>query len=427
MLVQFTVENFLSFRKAATLSMVAANDPTLPHNVWVSPSGKGPDLLRSVAVFGANASGKSNLLRALWFMEWFVLNSVREGNGDTPIPIRPFKLDKACRRRPSTFEVVFLWEDVRYVFGFSVDSERVHKEWLISYPVRQPRLLYERRAAKRDIKFGSGWQGQRKVLENATRPNALFISVAAQLNNPLAEIVQGWFADKLRTVSWFPTFGTEQVFTSQLVKEEVRQQKVDILQFLRAADPGITDVLVEKRLLRESRQFTRMPDSLRKAVLSGLPKDAEMFDVSTRHEGVGTDGASTTVPFDLEEESDGTQKFYALAGPWTYVLEHGCTVVVDELDARLHPLLTMWLISLFHNPKTNPHGAQLIFATHDENLMDRGVFRRDQLWFTEKDTAGGTSLYSLSDFKGLRKEENTRKAYLAGRYGAVPYVEPTVQ
>ena len=145
------------------------------------------------------------------------------------------------------------------------------------------------------------------------------------------------------------------------------------------------------------------------------------------HDGTNEHGVSTKVTFDFDEESDGTQKIYALAGPWTHVLQHGCTLVVDELDARLHPQLTAWLVGLFHTPERNPHGAQLIFATHDDNLMTWGVFRRDQMWFTEKDAGGGTVLYSLSDFKGLRKGENTRKAYLAGRYGAVPYLEPTTK
>ena len=225
MLVQFEVENFLSFREPATLSMVASRDGSLPDNVWADGSGKGLRLLKSAAVFGANASGKSNLLKAVWFMRGFVLNSSREGQQGTPIPVTPFRLDETVRRRPTTFQVVFLWEGIRYVYGFSADSKRVQREWFISYPVGQPRLLFERDANEPNIRFGSGWQGQRKVLEQATRPNALFVSVAAQLNNPLAQIVPDWFRNKLRTVSWLPTYGAEQAFTSQLVKEGDRREE----------------------------------------------------------------------------------------------------------------------------------------------------------------------------------------------------------
>ena len=145
--------------------------------------------------------------------------------------------------------------------------------------------------------------------------------------------------------------------------------------------------------------------------------------VETIHAGVNVAGDAIRVPLDLIDESDGMQKLYALAGSWLKALKCGRVLVVDELDARLHPLLTRWLITQFHDPLTNPHGAQLIFATHDASLLDAKLFRRDQIWFTERDRAGATSLYSLWDFKNTpRKEENVRKGYLAGRYGAIPLV-----
>ncbi|MCK4658467.1 MAG: AAA family ATPase [Phycisphaerae bacterium] len=443
MLIEFSVENFLSFRERITLSMVrAASDRSSPENVIESAQGTKLNLLRSVALYGPNASGKSNLLNALRFMNWFVCNSSRNGVADGKIGVVPFKLDEACLSKPSTFEIVFLQKGVRYVYGFSVDSKLVREEWLSSYPRGQQRVLFNRgindETGKPDYYFGPSWEGPKRQLTELTRPNALLISVGAQFNQKIAQAVHSWFSQCLRTVSWFPTMGSECAFTCEEAHEKPALRG-EILQYWRMADPGIEDFVVEAVPLQENIAVSHLPDTVKRSLLEAISHaetlscEVRAFKINAMHTGIDKRGKAGTIRFDFDEESDGTQKLFALAGPWRYVLEHGCVVVVDELDARLHPLLTRWLIQLFHRAETNPHGAQLIFATHDASLLERRpqgqpLFRRDQIWFTEKGARGGTSLYSLWDFcKPPRKEENIRLGYLAGRYGAVPFTESPVE
>ncbi len=426
MLLRFSVENYLSFRDRVTLSAVASSGSSMPENVLKTKAAASLRVLNNLAVFGANASGKSNLILALGFMKQFVLTSSREGDKRTLTGISPFKLDDRYHNRPSVFEVDFVWEGVRHVYGFAARQAFIEEEWFLSYPLGQPRLVFERSHNRKTkeprVKFGSGWVGQRKILERATRPNALFVSVAAQLNSDVAQLVHDWFSKKLQIVSWLPTIGPEQAFTSEWAAGNPTAKQA-ILDYLQQADPGIRAFAVKKTGLFDSQQFRKLPEELKKQLAADYPQDVLMFEVSTSHARISKKGEQGDIQFDFDEESDGTQKFYALAGPWTYALENGCVLVVDELDARLHPLLTLWLIELFRNEKTNRKGAQLVFTTHDDNLLERARLRRDQFWFTEKNDEGATSLYSLSDFKGLRQGENIRKGYLAGRYGAVPWVE----
>jgi len=436
MLIEFSVENYLSFRERVTLSMVAANgDRSLPDNTIESVSGAKLRLLRSVALYGPNASGKSNLCHAIGFMNWFVGNSATAGVGGGKTGAIPFKLDDRNRSQPSTFEVVFIHDGVRYVYGFSVDSERVHEEWLSSYPHGQQRVLFHRGpnqdAGQGGYYFGPSWGGRKKHFTDLTRPNTLLLPVAAQFNHKTAQTVVRWFSENLRTVSWFPTRGFEQVFTCDTAHDpHVRNL---ILGYLAKADPSIRDFAVERVALEESQEWSQFPETIKREIPKHVLEDIVEFDVRTFHEAMDDHGNSVEASFDLSEESDGTQKLFALAGPWSYVLMKGCIVVVDELDARLHPALTRWLVRLFHDPKTNPHGAQLIFTTHSPGLLDhrpqgQPLLRRDQVWLVEKDAHGGTALYSLWDFrKPPRRDENIRLGYLAGRYGAVPFMEDTAE
>ena len=437
MLVEFSVENFLSFRERVTLSMVAANgDRSLTDNTIETAPGAKFRLLRSVALYGANASGKSNLYHAIDFMNWFVGKSATTGAGGGKTGVIPFKLDGRNRSKPSTFEVVFILDGVRYVYGFSVDAERVHEEWLSSYPHGQQRVLFHRSPSQdtdqSDYYFGPNWGGRKKHLTELTRPNALMLSVAAQFNHETAQSVVRWFSESIRTVSCFPVGRAEQHFTSKTACDDPRSQ-AEILWYWQKADPSIKDFTVKKTPVEDSQELSSLPEMARKELSTQLPEGAMALDVHTTREAIDADGNRTEESFDFSEESDGTQKLFALAGPWRYVLENGCVTVVDELDARLHPALTRWLIQLFHNPKTNPRGAQLIFTTHNAELLDhrsqeQALLRRDQVWLVEKDAHGGTALYSLWDFKKPpRRDENIRLGYLAGRYGAVPFIEDTAE
>lgn len=441
MLIEFSVENFRCFRDKATLSMVCASkDSSLPENTIPADGVASLRLTRSAAIYGPNASGKSKFLDAMRFMRDFVVGSHFARISRAEVDVTPFRLDARYERQPCTFEAVFNAEGSRYVYGFSVDQERVRAEWLSSYPRGQQRVLLEGTWSDKDgfvdYYFGPSWKGQKKKFQELVRPNVLLISVAAQLNHPIARTVYSWFADTFRYVSWFPTYGQERDFTCRAGKE-LKHLRPKLLKYFRKADPGIQDFSIRQAPLTEAKEWTRVPESFRKSfvdeVLGGHPEKALTWEVRTNHCGADTKGDTTQVVFDLADESDGTQKLFALAGPWQYVLEHGCVVFVDELDARLHPLLVNWLIGLFHNPETNPNNAQLIFATHDVSLLDhrpydRPLFRRDQIWFTEKDASGASRLYSLWNFrKKPRREENVRLGYLAGRYGAIPWLEDEIE
>jgi len=449
MLIEFSVENFLSFRERATLSMVAAKDDSLPENVIQLPNESDVNLLKSAAIYGANASGKSNLIDAIRFMSGFVRSS-SEYNGNLPARIIPFKLDAAMVSKPSTFEIVFFWKGERYVYGFSMDANCVYHEWLFNYEKRKGRMLFERvqksKESKPQFKFSIHWKGEKKRLAKRVRPQALFLSVAAQFNNEIADNIMSWFHEGPTFISWNPAKEIDFFETCRIIQKEDQKKKAAVA-FLNQADFGVTDFFIERVSGRSSSDDARLPGeynviakdikeatkSLNKA-LNKLLKvsrkhreawEASLSKVITIHRGRNNSNHIITIPFEFTEESDGTQKVFSLSGIWLDALKNGATVVADELDVRLHPLLTKWLIQTFHNEKINRNGAQLIFTTHDASLLDKALLRRDQVWFTEKNIDGASSLYSLWDFKEgrPRKEENMQKGYLAGRYGAIPILE----
>ncbi len=426
MLIQFSVENYRCFRDRVTLSMVpaSADKSHWAERVVSSAHGTKMNVLKAAAILGANASGKSTLIHAIRFMKDFVAGSSRERLKDSPTGVTPFRLDAQHAAKPSKFEAVFLQDSIRWVYGFAVDSQRVVEEHLSNYPVRGERVLFTRKLDGKgktaEFYFGPSWGGPAKALRELTRENALLLSVGAQMKSPIAERVYDWFTKVLREVSWFPTAGGEFAFTSMAARND-DGLRTRFRRFLQQADLGIADFSVRQVPLAESRTWLQLPETVRRNFAERTPPDATDLDVRTTHLLADDPRKQRSVEFPLEDESDGTQKLYALAGPLLFVLDHGCTVAVDELDARLHPLLTQWVVGLFQRSESNPKGAQIIFTAHDASLLERGLLRRDQVWLTEKDAQGSSELYSLWDFeKPPRQQENLRRGYLAGRYGAVP-------
>ncbi len=417
MLLEFSVTNYRSINKRVTLSLVASKDETHAENTFPVEGGADLSLLKSVAIYGANASGKSNLLRALSFMMRFVRTSASEGQRGDPIDVEPFKLDPETAKQPSEFELAFILDGERYVYGFMADQERVYEEWLTAAR-KKPRVLF-RRSSDGDFYFGPSWRGARRKLAAMTRPNALFLSVAVQFANTTAEPVFDWFRDSLRAISDEPETESEMLFTINMFAQDEDFPK-HLARFIKDADIGIDRFGLERVPLSE--RLLELPERLRKPFLSGLPQehqdilqDAYDHDVKSFH--TSTDGSE--VVFDLRrDESAGTVRLFALAGPFLHVLSKGCVLLVDDIASKLHPLLTRFLIDEIHRAST---GSQLIFTTHDCSLLDSGLFRRDQIWFTEKDRPGATDLYSIWDYKP-RKDENFRTGYLQGRYGAIPFV-----
>lgn len=414
MLVEFSVSNFRSIRERQTLSLVAGAGPEhRASHVFDAGATSTPELLRSAVIYGPNAAGKSNMIAALRFAQQFILDSASKYQQGDSIPVAPFAMrpDDAADPEPSEFELTFVQVGVRYQYGFAVTARRVESEWLLAYPEGRPQRWFERSEAGGTWYFGPNFQGQKKVWQEATRDNALFLSTAVQLNAEQLHPIFGWFRDTLGVIKPYARVDVGFSIQQCLGDADLNRR---VAQFMRAADLGISDLRIHMR------QFdpTVVPDNqpFRDLILKEL-EGAELPDVQFAHQL--DDGRS--VFFRFEDESGGTQKLFALAGPWLDVLDSGSVLFVDELDTSLHPRLMRHLVGLFNNAETNPHNAQLVFSTHDTSILDRDVFRRDQIWFMEKDREHQSRLYPLTDFSP-RKEENLERGYLQGRYGALPFI-----
>ena len=415
MLIEFSATNFRSIKETQTLSLVAgAAKEFMRENTFESGLPGFPRLLRSAVVYGANAAGKTNLLRALQFMQGLVLNSAAFQEG-VRIAHAPFKLSKVTTNQPSEFEVAFADDGVRYEYGFAVDAERIHKEWLIAYPHGRPQNWFERtyhaRKKEYEWQFSSKLKGSPRVWRDATRGNALFLSTAIQLNSEQLRPVFQWYQKKLVLIG----MGGSQfnaLLTLQLLEQPGGKQR--LLQFAHAADLGIDDLSLRKEpgapLLVMEGNVVREP----------LPATqvSTVARVTSFHKAIDT---GEPVPLDIGEESSGTQILFQSAGAWLNVLKNGEVLLYDELDTSLHPLMTRFLIRLFHSQSTNQKNAQLVFTTHDTSLLDSDLFRRDQVWFIEKDKKSASKVYPLSDFSP-RKDEALERGYLRGRYGALPFI-----
>ena len=411
MLLQFTIGNWASFKDPMTLSLEASSD--IEHaetNVAIVGERR---LLRSAVVYGANASGKSNLLSAMKFMQTFILFSSRETQVEEEIGTEPFRLSTDCDNKPSRFEVVFIKEETKFRYGFEVDKKYVQSEWLFSCTSSREAELFVREG--KNITFNSEKFKEGKGLEEKTRPNALFLSVVAQFNGEISGIVLKWFRD-LRFIS--AVRNPALWFTIERMNDPAFAAQV--LEMSKIADLAI-EGLVPKVTSSSEEELPGLVPVVNKPSRIGARRVGD-FQLKTQHKKFDSKNQlSALVEFDLEKnESDGTKKYLSMTGPILDTLAHGRVLMVDELDARLHPLLSRAIVQMFNNDK-NKTNAQLIFATHDTNLLNRNFFRRDQVWFTEKDKIGATNLYSLSEFK-VRKDASFGKDYILGKFGAVPYI-----
>lgn len=421
MLIEFRVKNFLSFRDEQVLSLIASNDTLLKGNCFDAGKHR---LLKAAAIYGPNASGKSNLIKAVRFMQGLVGDSGEIQPG-RPVNVVPFLLDATSNREPSFFEATFLVKRVRYQYGFIVTRERVNEEWLIAYPRGKPQRWFERGFDEKEQeptwKWGPSLKGEKSRLAALTRPNALFVSIAAKFNHEQLTPIYKWFNKYLKVLP--PKSLMRPVTASMLtlpdLDEEDRQSLKDFVRgFLQDADLGITGFDIKKREIPDADLPKEMPEEEKRQLLHIFAENP-VYDVRMTHQNPETE---KDIAFDIEDESDGTQRLFELAGPWIESVIRGYTVFVDELESSLHPLLTRKLIKFFQNPDVNEKGAQVIFATHDTTLLDPELFRRDQIWFTEKDKKEASQLYSMYDYKEhkARKGEAMQKGYLAGRYGAIP-------
>jgi len=423
MLVEFRVGNYRSFREQQTLSLVASKDKELDKNCI--DQGK-LRLLKTTSIYGANASGKSNLIRALYTMQQIIKKPAKPGE---KLPVTPFKLDEKYSKEPSSFEVTFFHGEIRYQYGFTATTERICDEWLYAYPKGRSRDIaqtwferkFNRKTSKIEWNFGSYLKGEREKLKDRTINNILFLSAGAQWNNKQLTSVYEWFVDKLRIINYsyeLPPITAEMMLS---INDPKKERHLAATMLMQSADLGICDISVEK-LEGDMSKIIFPPDIPNEVKEKFLRKLKYKLTVKMSHRNTKT-GKKFFLPF--EEESKGTQCFFKLLGPWGQAVAKGITMFIDEIDASLHPLLVRELIEVIQNPDINASGAQLVFATHDTTLLDPELFRRDQIWFTEKNEEGATQLYSMSDYKERkpRKGEAMQKGYLAGRYGAIPILE----
>jgi uncharacterized protein len=423
MLVQFSVRNYKVFKEKAVLNLFASNydKDTLADDNLIKDDTYNLKILKSAVVYGANASGKSKLIGALHFMRSFVIKSSKDSQRGDLIDVEPFKLQVESEEDSSEFEVVFIFQKEMFRYGFEVKSDRVYAEWLYHKPKTKEVELFYREKQVFTIHNRNFSTGQTVVNGGLVRDNALLLSVAAQFNDKTAGKVLDWFSN-LGIISGLQEEGY-QGFT--MSRTQSPAFKAQILGLLKVADLGIEDIALEP--LDLSKLPEDMPVKMKRMIEKKMKDDDTNFisDVLTTHRKYDAQKKYVgNIQFSLEEgESSGTKKFFALTGPVLDALENGYILVIDELDSKLHPNLVSKIITLFNSKTLNPHNAQLIFNTHNTNLLNAGLFRRDQVWFTEKDKYGAATLFSLSDIKSpVRKNDKFEENYIRGKYGAVPYL-----
>ncbi|MBB5955684.1 hypothetical protein FHS29_002265 [Saccharothrix tamanrassetensis] len=421
MLRSFRLSNHRSFRDEQELSLIPAY-------------ARDPQAVPVVAIYGANASGKSNLLDGLSFMAEAVRDSFGKWSPTGGIPRRPFRLDRSSDR-PSAFVAELVEGGVRYVYGFEVDDERVRSEWLYSYPEKRKRVVFEREVD--EMKFGTTVGDARaklEVLEGMLRPNSLFLSLAGQASLTLPAAVHRWFTEKL--VFRLTGLGPDEMAMKQVVMGDASRRR-RFADLVKAADLGVSALVVSYShplpaaveaksaqnididwdIIEEALDDVVEDPGERRHLLSALRRALDADGrIGLRHGGGEV--------FGLNDESAGTRAWLGLLPVALAVLENGGALVVDEIDASLHPQLTARLVALFRDPDANPAAAQLVFTTHDASLLSPAlgeqVLERDEIWFVQKDQDGVSELYPLTDFHPRKEGENLERRYLGGSYGAVP-------
>lgn len=444
MFIEFKVANYRSIRAEQTLSMVASNySDELPQNLISCdhvPGLKGTKLVKAVALYGANASGKSNIVAALRFFAEFVRDSATKLQPGAPTGAQPFKLDPACLTEPSKFEITAVINGIRTLYGIEMTRERVTSEYLVAYPKRRPQVWFERDwdEGKGEYKWSKPTMHFKHdaALREKTRETAAFLSTGAQFEQKESKRVAGWI-EQIDAVSRISTYvGKNAAARIAFVDDRLRDR---LTVLLKAADLGVSDLRFRKADQIESamsllRTVMSNPNSAlyTAAVATGdivtlkTPppplkrlKDLNLDDQVPELLHAGRTGTGMLMNF-ASEESLGTQRLLELAGEVFVASSLGKIQLVDEIEASLHPILVSKVIRQFFE-MNDDLDAQLLFTTHNPLLLDQTLLRRDQIWFTEKDQEGATRLYPLTDFKP-RKDESLVKGYLAGRYGGIPFI-----
>lgn len=405
MILEFSVANFLSFKDKVTFSMLANATNGLDDNYIISNDRR---ILKTSAIYGANASGKTNLFKILTIVI-SMLRSSNIANINAKLPIVPFKFDKHTINKPSEFEIKFIVDDVRYVYGFIADTNKIHEEYLYYYPNGRETKIFDRTNTN-DYSFP---QKDEKLLNDIAAknaPNKFFIATATNWNYEKTKSPYKFLSADINTFNNLG--GLRDLALSEYLKNN-KELKDFALEFLKKADFNIEDYKVLETDVPDD-VLAAIPDFIKSGM--NMKEKPKVFSAFFKHKG-------SDVELSYEEESMGTQIIFCFIPFIKDALNNKRVVVVDELDKSLHPYLVEMIVQMFNEPDINKNGAQLIFNTHDTNLLKLNILRRDQIWFAEKDDKNGISdLYPLSDFS-VRKTENVERGYMLGRYGAVPFIK----
>jgi len=412
MLIEFKVKNYKCFKDEQSISMVATSDQEHPEMVILTGIKAVPKLLKVAAIYGANGSGKTKILDALHTLRMLVTFSVEKR--DLLQMVVPFTFDQNSKIQPTTFEIAFIQQGIRYQYGISATRERVIKEWLLGWPKGREVVYFQRNWVSDeqgyDYYFGPKFVGGTKHLIDNTREDSLILSVGEKFNQPILKDVSIWFATNLEGYS------TNSI-PLHVVREKLKDAKIkkNVIKFMSDASIPIDDYELIERRFQDDQE---LPTELREALIT-LPGMRDQINVKAVIFREFPEGGKIGLP--IEEESEGTSRLFSISAPLLRRLSIGGVIYFDELDASFHPLLSRAIVQLFGNMDDNCQNSQLIFNTHDTTLLDHDLLRRDQVWLIEKDNSASSHIYCLSDFSP-RKGEALAKGYLQGRFGAIPYL-----
>ncbi len=404
MLIELKIKNCFSIQDEQTLSFVASDDTMIRHNTFQAAN---LTLLKSVAVYGANAAGKTNLVRIISIMKHLILESTERKIGDN-LQITPFLLGND-KNNPSELEIAFVIDDVKYRYGFSLNRNRFLEEWLFAYPDNEPQQwflrCYDANQDKDEFDWSEHFQDETNA-QQKTRENVLFLSAAIKWNNKQLRPIFKWFHNlNISSIMGFYN-------AKNLSVEMLKDNKINFLKYIKDVDLDIEDIKIEEKEIN----MQELPYELRNMLLDN-PEKISKIDIKTLH----FDQDGNIVEFYIQQESDGTKKFFEFLGPIMDTLENGKILVIDELHNHLHPMMTKFIIGLFHSKSFNKNNAQLLFTTHETSVLSDEIFRKDQVYFCEKQNKA-TRFYSMSDFNGIKEDWDFEQSYLLGRFGALPNI-----
>lgn len=426
MLIEFKFSNFRSFRDETCLSMESMG---LSKMKEVLVPYKSAHLLPSIAIFGKNGGGKTNVIRAFWLAVKFICNAQRTQHETAAVPVEPFAFNDFSQSRPTSFEFTYVLENIKYTYGFSATKTEVVTEYLYHAPKGQRALVFSRSGQSFEFREGPA-RKKREMIAEAVAPNQLYFSVACTMKEEACMTAMRWFREYV-LFSHDYTDLPDQLFEHS---ENPSMLKA-IKRYAIEADLGIQDINFEIKST-EMASADQLPTDLPEDVKAPLEKFMQSLadapnvagqklqlggvNATSFHHGLDKKGQDHLYSLALPDESDGTKRLMALAPAIEHVLALGGVLLVDELENGLHPLLMQLIISKFQSPNSNLNHAQLIFTTHNTELLDAHLIRKDQIYFVDKDKASSSSsLYSIAEFS-TSTNENIRKGYLLGKYGATP-------